>query len=735
MSHTFLNEKIHPGLKKSVIEKGWKNFSDIQISAFEPIYNSEDCIIEAPTSGGKTEAVLFPVLSKIANDKLEGVKILYLAPLKALLNNIEIRAKEYSIACNLHSFKWHGDVSQTKKIEEFNNPSQLLLTTPESLEAILLRKANWQDVFKNLKCIIIDEAHNFASGDRGSHILSLLERLEYPLEKLPQRIAVTATIGNPDDMLLWLAGNKRKSGKRIHVISKKQKEKDYKVHFFNEINDKQDDEFENLAINRLYDSLYKMLPNKKSLVFINSRSGSEGLASKINEMNLSVSSRNPIKVRTHHSSVSKFYREYAELQIQIKNEAGLNAIINTSTLELGIDIGELDQVIQFRTLTHSSVFLQRVGRTGRRENKPQVFRGLDTNRDDLLLMCAVINLGLKGICEKIHFPKKSFHILAHQLICLSLQMNGISPDLAWSILSNAHCFSEIIKAEFVSLIDFMIKEKYLRYVDNELIIGEVGEKSLLGANWKRLFAVFDDAPLYDVTDGKTHVGTLDSSFVESQNTPFIFVLGGIEWNAKEVKFKNRQVVAEKTHTGKAPRWRTQCGMEVPYETAQEAARILFELEVSAYLDKEGKEAIMSLKKEYSNIKWSENNWFIDTEIAGVCNIWTFAGDKLNRTLSEILKIYKLGEIDYNYMKIEIKRKDHVESFGKDILKKLNDLKTISSQDLNKIKDSIINELSIIPFSKFSKCLSDNLCKRTIGENIFGVNDLMKLLKNINYAIP
>lgn len=732
MSLTFLNEKIHPALKELVINKGWKNFSDIQISAFEDIYNGEDCIIEAPTSGGKTEAVLFPTLSRIANDKLEGIKILYLAPLKALLNNIEIRAKEYSDVCGLHSFKWHGDVSQTKKIEEFSNPSQLLLTTPESLEAILLRKANWQDAFKNLKCIIIDEAHNFASGDRGSHILSLLERLEYSLQKPPQRIAVTATIGNPDDMLLWLAGKKRKSGKRIHIISKKQKEKDYKVYFFDEMNDV-DDEFENLAINRLYDSLYKTLPNKKSLVFINSRSGSEDLASKINEMNLSTRSRNPLKVRTHHSSVSKYYREYAEFQIQVKDESGLNAIINTSTLELGIDIGELDQVIQFKALTNSSVFLQRVGRTGRRENRPQVFRGFDTNREGLLLMCAVINLGLNGICEKIYFPKKSFHILVHQLICLSLQMNGVNPDLAWSILSNAHCFSEISKKEFIQLIDFMVNEKYLRYVDTELVVGEIGEKSLLGANWKRLFAVFDEAPLYDVIDGKTHVGTLDSVFVESKIAPFIFVLGGIEWNAKEVKFKNRQVVAEKTHAGKTPRWKTKSGSEVPYETAQEAARILFKNSMPYYLDEEGREAIKALKNEYCKIEYSDIEWFIDNEVEGICNVWTFWGDKLNRTLSEIIKFYKLGEVNCDYMKIEVKRKDNSESLEKNVLKTLNDLKTINIEDLSNIKKDIINELISVPFSKFSKYLPVNSNKEVIFENGFDLKFLMKLLLNIKVS--
>src|SRR3990172_8352262 len=219
-------ERIHPTLIRFVHEKWKKGLSDIQKEAIPAILSNIDCIIEAPTAGGKTEAVFFPVLTRSSENKKSSVQILYLAPLRALLNDIELRAEEYAEACCLHCFKWHGDVGQNDKIEEFKNPSQLLLTTPESLEAIMLRKSGWNKFFADLEVIIIDEAHNFASGDRGSHLITLLERLEKAINKQPQRIAISATIGNPDDMLNWLAGQKRKIGQRVKVVAKEEKQKE-----------------------------------------------------------------------------------------------------------------------------------------------------------------------------------------------------------------------------------------------------------------------------------------------------------------------------------------------------------------------------------------------------------------------------------------------------------------------------------------------------------------------------
>ena len=393
---------IHPGLQKLIQEKNWeKGLTDIQLKAIPIILKGEDCIIEAPTAGGKTEAVLFPSYTRVSKIKANSVQVLYLAPLKALLNDIELRAKKYSEVCGLHCFKWHGDVSQKDKIDDFINPSQILLTTPESLEAILLRKAGWHQFFSELQIIIIDEAHNFATVDRGCHLITLLERLESKINNRPQRIAISATIGNPNDMLNWLAGSERKIGKRISVNTLTEKEKDFEIQFFYDSIDSNNQEIQ--ASYLRLSAIYKLLFNKKSILFGGSRTNCESIASAILKLN-SINKRIlPIKVRTHHSSVSKHYREEAENRIKIKNdiESGIDGIISTSTLELGIDIGNLDQVIQLDSISSSSSFLQRVGRTGRRKGKPQFFRGMILKEEDLILLTAVVCLGLKNISEKI----------------------------------------------------------------------------------------------------------------------------------------------------------------------------------------------------------------------------------------------------------------------------------------------------------------------------------------------
>ncbi len=480
--HNSALSNLHHGLQKVIRDKGWKDgLSDIQLKAIPIVMAGHDCIIEAPTAGGKTEAVFFPTLTRAALNVKRSVQVLYLAPLRALLNNVEGRAEEYAHACGLHAFKWHGDVEQEKKIKEFRAPSQLMLTTPESLEAILLRKAGWTRFFSGLEVVICDEAHNFASGDRGGHLLTLLERLKHALGKNFQRIALTATIGNPDEMLRWLAGSNEKPGKRIHVTSNNPVENDYTIHFFDQAMDEEVPPEIKSHIRELK-VLYKLLPNRKSIVFGRSRAKTEALAAAIGKMNQLSNARVPVKVRTHHSSVSKFYREEAETLIKASSETGLQAIISTSTLELGIDIGALDLVIQAGSLVSPGAFLQRVGRTGRRAGKKKFFRGLCTERAELVLLSAVVNLGLKHISESLRFAKRAYHLLAHQLICLCLQNRGIEPAAAWNILSAAYCFSDISRTEFLELIDFMVQQEYFLFAKDRrhafaVVVAGAGENA------------------------------------------------------------------------------------------------------------------------------------------------------------------------------------------------------------------------------------------------------------------
>lgn len=721
---------IHPGLQKLIQDKGWKTgLTNIQLEAIPIILTGQDCIIEAPTAGGKTEAVLFPTLTRASHQKSKSVQILYLAPLRALLNDIEIRASEYSSACGLYSFKWHGDVSQRDKINDFKNPSQVLLTTPESLEAILLRKAGWQKFFLDLQTIVIDEAHNFAGVDRGSHLVSLLERLESKINHQPQRIAVTATIGNPQEMLKWLAGSRRKLGKRIHVKSKVQKEKDFQIQFFYDENG-QDGKVIQASYNRLI-SLYKSIPNKKSIIFGGSRTNCESIASAIIQLNSIQRRRIPIKVRTHHSSVSKHYREEAENKIKIKNdlESGIDGIISTSTLELGIDIGELDQVIQLDSISSSSSFLQRVGRTGRREGKPQFFRGLILEEDDLVLLSGVVRLGLNSISENLKFPQKALHILAHQLICLSLQNNGISSDQAWKILTGAYCFSHIKESQFHDLVSFMIKNDFFRDVDGDLIVGEATEKYFLGSNWQKLFAVFETGPLYEVYNEKKHVGNLDSAFVESLEVPFLFVLGGLEWEAYKVKTDSHQVFARKTEAGNAPRWVTFHGFDVPYEVAKEVGRVLFSANVPAYLDDNAKSCFKSAQLQVKKLNWNEGTWVAVVSSFEI-KIWTFAGDKINRTLSKILCTFGLGRSASNYKSITIKSNKHIQTLNwEDILNLIYELKSSPLEKSNKFVDKLKEQIKLIYFSKFARCLNDNLLSEVLIERSFDYEGLISEIQN------
>ena len=737
MKQSDVIELIHPGLQKLIQDKCWTDgLKDIQLEAIPVILSGMDCIIEAPTAGGKTEAVLFPTLTRAAQKKANSIQILYLAPLRALLNDIQNRAKEYSEACGLHSFKWHGDVSQQEKINTFQNPSQVLLTTPESLEAILLRKAGWQKFFSDLQTIIIDEAHNFAGVDRGSHLVSLLERLESKINHQPQRIAVTATIGNPLEMLKWLAGTRREIGKRIFVESS-EKEKDFKINFFYDEKTTNDQDLQ-ASYKRLL-SLYDLLAkydfqnkrNKKSIVFGGSRTNCESIASAINQLNLNKKRSIPVKVRTHHSSVSKHYREEAENRIKIKNdlESGLDGIISTSTLELGIDIGELDHVIQLDSLSSSSSFLQRVGRTGRRPGRPQYFRGMLLKEDDLVLLSAVVSLGLKSISENLKFPRKAIHILAHQLICLSLQNNGISPDLAWKILSGAYCFSEINEVQFYDLVFFMISNDFFRDVDGELVVGEETEKYFLGSNWQKLFAVFDTGPLYEVYNEKKHVGNLDSAFVESLDIPFLFVLGGLEWEAYKIKTDTHQVFARKTEAGNAPRWVTFHVFDVPYEVAKEAGMILFSDVVPNYLDNNAKSCFNSAQLQIKNLNWSEGIWIAVVEDFEI-EIWTFAGDKINRTLARLISSFELGKSSSNYKYVTIKSFKSSEKLNwEDIFRFISFLQ---KTDLNKSNNFMIKlkeNMKLVYFSKFAKCLSDQLLAESLSERSFDFQGFISEIQN------
>jgi len=732
LSTAQLLELLDPGLQRW-IQANWggrrggaPGFSTIQRRAIPVLLDGPDCVLEAPTASGKTEAVLFPVLTRAARMEGSGVRVLYLAPLRALLNNLEGRGEEYAGACRLTAFKWHGDVSQTRKVQSLRDPPDLLMTTPESLEAILLRKAEWAQFFASVAVVVLDEAHNFAAGDRGGHLVSLLARLEAAVPNRPQRIAMSATVGNPEAMLDWLAGGDRERGQRI-CAPPVAKARDFQVCFFEDSGDPANPGTTGRF--RRFRALADLLPGKRTLIFVRSRRGAERLAKGF-EVERQQAAGQHLRIRTHHSAVSKFFREQAEEQIQWKSEDGLHAIISTSTLELGIDIGALNLVVQMGGLASSSSFLQRVGRTGRREGEPQSFRGLCLKANDLLLLTATVQLGLEGRSEALRLPRRAFHLLAHQLLCLSLQEFGVAPERAWATLRSCHCYSGIRREEFDGLVDYMVAQEYLRSVDGVLVAGPRTEKKFLGAGWRRLFAVFDSAPLYDVMHGKQQVGTLDAGFVEALETPFFFVLGGQLWHASRVDPRARLVTAQPSKEGEAPRWNSFGGPDVPFETAQRVGQLLhIDKEVPEFLNPAGEEVVEGERLRARNLSWKPGDLLVLTERGGTGEILTYAGDRINRTLAKALELAEVGQCTAAYDRVQVEKgPEGAEGFEQAIASVFTELEQGAWSRGIDLAQALQDTQPRWAFSPFARCLPPDLWASALIEQSLDCPRLLRLVE-------
>lgn len=727
MSSVNLIERLEPGLQRYVAEE-WDDLREIQKEALSPLLEGKDAILEAPTAGGKTEAVLFPVLTRAARAPATGVRVLYLAPLRALLNNLQDRGEEYAGLCGLRGFKWHGDVGQNEKLAALADPPELLMTTPESMEAILLRKAEWQRLFENLLVVIIDEAHNFAAGDRGGHLLSLLERIEGAMKQPfpPQRIALTATIGNPNALLGWLAGKRRKPGIRIHVTAPP-KPRDFRVEHFDRERESDATPPQERAEFRRFTSLAHQLPGHRSIVFVPSRAKAESLAKAFTRYR--TKGLRSLSVRTHHSNVSRFFREEAESLIQHEGEQGLDAIISTSTLELGIDIGHLDHVAQMDSIASPSSFLQRVGRTGRREGRQQSFRGFTIRERDLPLLVATVSLGLRQESEALDLPTRAFHLLAHQLICMSLQYHGVARDTAWRTLSDAHCFSGIRRTEFDDLVHHMIRTEYLRDADGVLVVADQTEKVFLGAGWRRLFAVFDTAPFYEVLHAKTSVGTLSVGFVEALEVPFFFVLAGKLWKAVKVDSRGHVVHAVPAREGDTPKWEMAWGLDVPFETAQEVGRLLYGKETPSFVNAEGTETIDRLRRQRASVRWTPRSVSIVPQGTSETLVTTYAGDRINRTLARALAMLDTGKTSANYAEIRVKFARETAREGTDRLEAaLRDLAHGQWNDASALSTALADRMPQRPFSPFARCLPRSLAAEAMLEGSMDVSGLLLLLR-------
>ncbi|TON86994.1 DEAD/DEAH box helicase, partial [Vibrio parahaemolyticus] len=460
------HEKLDVRVQRWIFKQGWANLREIQCLAIEPILSAKtDLVISASTAAGKTEAFFLPAISAIANQD-EGVGILYISPLKALINDQDRRLESLSDLMDLPVTPWHGDSAKSRKNKLKTTPAGIVLITPESLESLLIRDSGWmKSAFSDLKYIVIDEFHAFLGTERGHHLLSLLHRLEHLLGSLKKpipRVALSATLGELDKVPLSLRPNQSLPCK---IIRDSNSTSVLKVQVKGYVNPAQvDSETPIDAEYKICQDLFKFCRGGNHLVFANSRKRTESIAATLSDF--CDQQCVPNEFFPHHGSLAKELRE--DLEKRLLQEQYPTTAVCTMTLELGIDIGKVNSVLQV-TAPHSiSSLRQRMGRSGRRGG-PSILRVLiaeneltkDSNVVDILRLELIQSLAMIRLLigSKWYEPADSslyhFSTLLHQILAVIAQWGGIRAEQLFNLLCKEGPFQKVGVDDFKGLLVHM----------------------------------------------------------------------------------------------------------------------------------------------------------------------------------------------------------------------------------------------------------------------------------------
>ena len=602
-----------PRLQEAIVARlGWTSLRPVQELAGEALLAGKNAVVLAPTAGGKTEASMFPTLSNLVNDQPNGVGALYIAPIKALLNNQAERLGTYTEMVGLRRFVWHGDTTSHERKVFLRDPCELLMTTPESLEVMLVSQtADSKALFGDLRMIVIDEVHAIAGTDRGAHLMSVIERLARISEHDLQRVGLSATVGNPNEILRWLQGTSHRPGCVVDPPKKAARRQLLVTH-------RQD--LATLAFDAA-----RMSQGQKSLFFCQSRSTSEAVAEYMR--------RAGTAVFVHHSAVSKEERQLAEHEFH----QGSNAcIVCTSTLELGIDVGDLDRVLQAEAPDTVGSFLQRMGRTGRREGQAANTTFFCSNSDSVLQAIALIELAKSHWVENIVVNDRCWPVMIHQLLAMSLAGNGVSPEDAWQHLSHVPDFRGISRKEYDDLIDWMIQDNSLILTSGLLVLGPQAERRFGRRNFMELYAVFSSPQSYTVksADGRP-LGTLSQDFVDGLvDGVSCFLLGGRAWLVNFTDHSERVINVASAPRGRQPTWGGFLPQFLGFDLCQKILDVLCSAETYPYLDAQAASELDQRRQQLRGIVRPKVGGidYVDSEI-----IWhTFAGGRINATLKHAL---------------------------------------------------------------------------------------------------
>lgn len=763
-AHTELDKRV----QRWIFNQGWHGLREVQAKAIAPILSGQtDVLISAATAAGKTEAFFLPACSVIAHQD-KGVGILYISPLKALINDQYRRLQSLAELLDMQVTPWHGDSLQSKKKQQKKSPSGIILITPESLESLLVRDAGWvKQAFGELKYIVIDEFHAFLGSERGQHLLSLLTRLEHVAGRLETpipRVALSATLGNLETVPLSLRPNNAlpcviiedtESTASVKVqlkgylqpsqIRQATQSNDNDAETDSASNNAKDESFagigventdtEDTSIEVPYDAqtqictdLYRFCRGGNHLIFANSRARTELIAALLSdkcEHNVV-----PNEFFPHHGSLAKELREGLEQRLQ-KDDLPTTAVC-TMTLELGIDIGKVDSVVQV-TAPHSvSSLRQRLGRSGRRGGS-SVLRMLitekqidvDTSLVDRLRLQLVQSLAMIRllIASKWFEPADTslyhFSTLLHQVLATIGQWGGIRADQIYTLLCRQGPFQKIMPAHFKSLLTQMGAMQLITQLGNQqLVLGIVGERIV---GHYTFYAVFKTPEEYRLVAGSKTLGTLPITTVLIPKQYLIF--GGRRWQVADIDMDKKVVYVVAAKGGGVPPAFDSGGLSIHDRVRQEMYDILssgdYRISVSDkkvdFADKTARELFTESLDTFDRYQLRHRP-LIDQD--GNTYIFMWRGDKVVNTLAALLIQHDLSTESYAGV-ICVNKTDSVQ-----VMRFLQALAHKHLPTATELAENVPNKIT----EKFDEYLPENLLTLGYGAQAFDIDGLKDWLK-------
>lgn len=705
-SYNLLSDPI----KKYVRDKRWEELRPIQDAAIQRIISTDDnYILASRTASGKTEAAFLPILSKV-NFNEAGIQVLYISPLIALINDQFYRIEELCKYLEVPVTKWHGEANRTLKEKIIKDPNGIMLITPESLEAMFVNRPHHVNhLFSNLKYVVIDEIHSFIGSGRGAQLKSILSRLQDLNLKKFNIVGLSATIGDYEEAKKFTGDVLRTKV----LLDKTSKEIETEFRYFK-------NEGIELPLDLLKD-LYLETRNNKVLIFPNSRGRAEEVAVKLKKISEKV--KGHTNYFSHHSSVDKEVREYVEYFAKSNNRQNF-CISCTSTLELGIDIGSVDEVVQIDATHSIASLIQRVGRSGRQGGVKSNLFLYATDKWSLLQSLACWQLYKEKFIEPSEPMNLVYDILLHQSLSITKGNSGIKLLDLIEQLNHNFAFNDIEVSDIEEILNHLIEIDLLEKLKDEVIIGIEGEKIVNNRDFYSSFTVEDN---FKVVNAGNKIGEIPFSpqVKEDEN----ILLAAKIWKIKFVDFKAKKIEVTPTNDGKKPKFSGEGGIVHP-TIRKKMLEIIYQDEIFIELDQNAFEELEKMRREFSvfDMQNIESERLLLVSEKKVL-FYTFTGTKINRTLKLLF-----DEVEIKNILDDKTSMFYITISKEEFLYKLN----LISSKVEIIDEIITNELEKNPdslsLSKWGIYLPIKFQIRLMKQNYYDIKQTQEFLQNINKII-